>query len=90
MNNVINFSKKLAEKNQTDSLADEFISANHLAEEALESTWAFMAESGIDEVEAKDFAMVQQSLCSLIMRSRGVFHPIQQVADVFHNMANEE
>ena len=98
-NNVIDVSarfKAIQEENDTSKkvagLVDQFANAygevTDVADLALEAAWVILVNRGIKplDVNVKDYVLFREAMYSMLLRQRGIVHPLQITAEDFHEM----
>jgi hypothetical protein len=98
-NNVIDVSdrfKAKQEENETSKkitdLVDEFANAygevTDIADLALEAAWVILVNRGIKplDVDPKDYVLFREAMYSMLLRQKGILHPLQITAEEFHEM----
>jgi hypothetical protein len=98
-NNVIDVSdrfKAKQEENETSKkitdLVDEFANAygevTDIADLALEAAWVILVNRGIKplDVDPKDYVLFREAMYSMLLRQKGILHPLQMTAENFYEM----
>lgn len=98
-NNIIDVSarfKAKQEENDTNKkvtdLVDQFVNAygevTDVADLALEAAWVILVKRGVKplDVNAKDYVLFREAMYSMLLRQRGILHPLQITAEEFYGM----